>query len=218
MDFPYLRVALSNLFRKSSCEMYPIKPSEAAPNYRGRIVYHSDRCIGCGMCERVCAGNAISHTTEKREDGELYSMTFNLGSCTFCATCADFCSRSAIELTRDYHMIATKDEDLLVKGSFVKAPPKKPAPKPAAKPAAAPAAAPAPAAPAASAPAEVKPREDGKPVNDPARCVYCTLCARKCPAEALTVNRAEKTWECDYEKCIGCGTCAEACPKKCIIL
>ena len=25
-------------------------------------------------------------------------------------------------------------------------------------------------------------------------CVFCTLCARKCPAEAITVDRAEKKW------------------------
>ena len=144
MDFPFVKEAISQLFSKPSCAMYPAVPSEAAPNYRGRIVYHADKCIGCGMCERVCAGNAISRTVEKTEEGDKITLTFNLGSCTFCATCADFCSRKAIELTGDYHMIATKEEDLLVTGSFIKKPPvKKAAPAPAAKPAAE-----APAAPA----------------------------------------------------------------------
>ena len=114
MDFPFVKEAISQLFSKPSCAMYPAVPSEAAPNYRGRIVYHADKCIGCGMCERVCAGNAISRTVEKTEEGDKITLTFNLGSCTFCATCADFCSRKAIELTGDYHMIATKEEDLLV--------------------------------------------------------------------------------------------------------
>ena len=110
MDFPFVKEAISQLFSKPSCAMYPAVPSEAAPNYRGRIVYHADKCIGCGMCERVCAGNAISRTVEKTEEGDKITLTFNLGSCTFCATCADFCSRKAIELTGDYHMIATKEE------------------------------------------------------------------------------------------------------------
>ena len=153
MDFPFVKEAISQLFSKPSCAMYPAVPSEAAPSYRGRIVYHADKCIGCGMCERVCAGNAISRTVEKTEEGDKITLTFNLGSCTFCATCADFCSRKAIELTGDYHMIATKEEDLLVTGSFIKKPPvKKAAPAPAAKPAAeAPAAAalPAPDSPCA---------------------------------------------------------------------
>ena len=214
MDFPFVKEAISQLFSKPSCAMYPAVPSEAAPNYRGRIVYHADKCIGCGMCERVCASNAISRTVEKTEEGDKITLTFNLGSCTFCATCADFCSRKAIELTGDYHMIATKEEDLLVTGSFIKKPPvKKAAPAPAAKPAAE-----APAAPAEAPAAEVRPRDDGKPVSDPAKCVYCTLCARKCPAGAIEVDRANKTWKLDDEKCVACGTCAEACPKKCIIM
>lgn len=212
MDFPFVKEAISQLFSKPSCAMYPAVPSEAAPNYRGRIVYHADRCIACGMCERVCSGNAITRTVEKTEEGDKITLTFNLGSCTFCATCADFCSRKAIELSGDYHMVATKEEDLLVTGSFIKKPPvKKAAPAPAAKPA-------TPAAPSETPAVEVKPRDDGKPVSDPAKCVYCTLCAKKCPAGAIEVDRANKTWKLDDEKCVACGTCAEACPKKCIIM
>ena len=212
MDFPFVKEAISQLFSKPSCAMYPAVPSEAAPNYRGRIVYHADRCIACGMCERVCSGNAITRTVEKTEEGDKITLTFNLGSCTFCATCADFCSRKAIELSSDYHMVATKEEDLLVSGSFIKKPPvKKAAPAPAAKPA-------TPAAPSETPAVEVKPRDDGKPVSDPAKCVYCTLCAKKCPAGAIEVDRANKTWKLDDEKCVACGTCAEACPKKCIIM
>lgn len=212
MDLPFIQEAVKQLFSKSSCAMYPAVPSEAAPRYRGRIVYHPELCINCGMCERVCSGNAITRTVEKTEEGDKVTMTFNLGSCTFCATCADFCSRHAIEFTGDYHMVATKEEDLLVTGTFIKKPPvKKPAPP---KPTAASAADATPATPAKP----VKPRGDGKPVNDPSKCVYCTLCARKCPAGALEVDRAAKTWTLDEDKCVGCGTCAETCPKKCILI
>lgn len=130
MDFPFIKEAISQLFSKSSCAMYPAAESPAAPNYRGRIVYHPDRCIACGMCERVCSGNAITRRVEKTDEGDKITLTFNLGSCTFCATCADFCSRNAIEFTGDYHMVATKEEDLLVSGSFIKKPPaKKPRPR-----------------------------------------------------------------------------------------
>ena len=167
-----------------------------------------------GKQYKVATDDVITVEKIEGNEGDKITLTFNLGSCTFCATCADFCSRKAIELTGDYHMIATKEEDLLVTGSFIKKPPvKKAAPAPAAKPAAE-----APAAPAEAPAAEVRPRDDGKPVSDPAKCVYCTLCARKCPAGAIEVDRANKTWKLDDEKCVACGTCAEACPKKCIIM
>ena len=48
MDFPFVKEAISQLFSKSSCAMYPAVPSQAAPGYRGRIVYHADKCIACG--------------------------------------------------------------------------------------------------------------------------------------------------------------------------
>ena len=227
MDFPFLKEAVNGLFSNSSCDMYPVKPSEAAPRYRGRIVYHPDKCINCMMCERVCSGNAITHTIEKTEEGDRVTRTFYLGSCTFCATCADFCNHGAIEFTGDYHMVATKEEDLMVTGTFIKKPPVKKAapPKPAApaapkaeeKPAEDKAVPKAEEKPAEAAPA-IQPRDDGKPVQDASKCVYCTICARKCPAGALTVDRAAKTWTLDEDLCVGCGTCAEACPKKCIII
>lgn len=230
MDFPFLKEAVNGLFSQSSCDMYPVRTSEAAPRYRGRIVFHPDKCINCMMCERVCSGNAITHSIEKTDEGDRVTRTFYLGSCTFCATCADFCNHGAIEFTGDYHMIATKEEDLLVSGTFVKKPPvKKPAPpKPAAPAAAKPAEAPAAAPKAAETPAEapkaeetapaVQPRDDGKPVQDPGKCIYCTICARKCPAGALTVDRAAKTWALDEDLCVACGTCSEVCPKKAIVM
>lgn len=45
-------------------------------------------------------------------------------------------------------------------------------------------------------------------------CVYCTVCAKKCPTGALLVNRAEKKWAIDRLLCINCGYCVDACPKK----
>ena len=254
MDLPFAVEAIKGLFSRPSTAMYPAKPSTAAENYRGRIVFHPEKCINCMMCERVCSGNAITHTVEKTEEGERITRTFYLGSCTFCATCMDFCNDNAIEFTRDYHMIATREEDLMVSGTFIKKPPvRKPkpaapaAPAAAAKPAAAapaakpeaekqaPTAAPAkstesapavkaepekaavPAPAAAPAPA-IEPRDDGKPVSDPSKCVYCGICAKKCPMQAITVDRVAKTWTLDEDACIACGTCAECCPKKCIIM
>ena len=45
-------------------------------------------------------------------------------------------------------------------------------------------------------------------------CVYCNICAKKCPTDALLVNRAQKKWAIDRLRCITCGYCVEACPKK----
>ena len=107
MDFPYVKEALTKLFSKPSTIAFPAAPSPAKPNYRGRIIFYPDKCINCNMCERVCAGQAISHTSEPCEEGEKITRQFYLGSCTFCSHCASFCTHGAIELSDDYH----KDED-----------------------------------------------------------------------------------------------------------
>ena len=125
MDFPFIKEALTQLFSKPSTIAFPAAPSPAKPNYRGRIVFHPDKCINCNMCERVCAGQAISHTSEPCEEGEKITRQFYLGSCTFCSHCASFCTHGAIELSDDYHMIATKEEDLIVSGTFIRKAPRR---------------------------------------------------------------------------------------------
>jgi formate hydrogenlyase subunit 6/NADH:ubiquinone oxidoreductase subunit I len=49
-------------------------------------------------------------------------------------------------------------------------------------------------------------------------CVFCNVCAKKCPTGALTVNRPQKRWAIDRLLCIGCGYCVETCPKKSLAL
>ena len=124
--FPYVREALSQVFSTPSTERYPMVKKEAAPGYRGRIKFHPDRCINCGLCLKVCSPGAIVRTVEKTEEGDRVTMEFHMDSCTFCQMCADFCSKNSIELTNDYEMVASDPADLIERGSFIK---KKPAPR-----------------------------------------------------------------------------------------
>lgn len=129
MKFPYIKEAISSLFEKPSTERYPFVKKEAPFGYRGKLLYHVDKCIGCGICIRVCAGGAITKTSEKTDEGEKITMEFNMGSCTFCQMCVDFCPRHAIELTNEYSMVTDDKETLKVGGSFIKKIPPRPAPK-----------------------------------------------------------------------------------------
>ena len=67
-------------------------------------------------------------------------------------------------------------------------------------------------------PGQEGPKAGARPANDQEKCVYCTLCAKKCPQGAIAVDRAAKTWALDGKKCIGCGLCAASCPKKCLTM
>jgi NADH-quinone oxidoreductase subunit F len=48
---------------------------------------------------------------------------------------------------------------------------------------------------------------------DPTQCKACMICARKCPAEAIT-GAKNQIHVIDQEKCTKCGTCLEACPPR----
>ena len=122
MIVPFMKVALKNLFLKTDCEKYPAVPKEAPAAYRGRLVFHPEGCIGCGICERVCSPQAISTVVEHREDGDYITRTFHMGSCTFCQTCVDFCPRHTIEMSKDYNMVVTNEDDLKVTGTYKKKP------------------------------------------------------------------------------------------------
>jgi len=126
MGLPFIKEAITQLFSKPSTEKYPLVKKEVSDGFRGKLVFHPELCINCGMCMRVCAPQAITRTIEKTEEGDRITMEFHMGSCTFCSMCADFCSKNSIELSKEYSMVVTNEDDLKVRGSFIKkAPPKK---------------------------------------------------------------------------------------------
>ncbi|MBN1432917.1 MAG: 4Fe-4S dicluster domain-containing protein [Methanomicrobiaceae archaeon] len=47
-------------------------------------------------------------------------------------------------------------------------------------------------------------------------CIYCGLCSKNCPADAIEVSKDDRTWEIDRFRCIICNSCVEACPKDCL--
>lgn len=54
--------------------------------------------------------------------------------------------------------------------------------------------------------------------NDMDVCICCGMCARRCPAGALAVDRKGGTWSIDPYACVVCGECIESCPKHCLTM
>ena len=50
------------------------------------------------------------------------------------------------------------------------------------------------------------------------QCIFCGMCARKCPTNAITVTKESKEFDLRSLQCIMCGSCVDACPKKCLIM
>lgn len=52
--------------------------------------------------------------------------------------------------------------------------------------------------------------------NDIARCIFCGICEKRCPADAIEVKKQDRTWSIDVFRCVQCGSCARECPQKCL--
>lgn len=61
-------------------------------------------------------------------------------------------------------------------------------------------------------------RTKGHVSNDIETCILCGICEKKCPCEAIVVNKAEKTWAIDVFRCVQCRSCVLACPKSCLTM
>ena len=61
-------------------------------------------------------------------------------------------------------------------------------------------------------PARTSPLTRGHVVFNPAACRSCGLCSRRCPCEAIRIEKEAKIWEIDRLRCAACGDCVEGCP------
>ena len=50
-------------------------------------------------------------------------------------------------------------------------------------------------------------------IND---CIFCSICQKKCPTNAIVVDKANRSWTIERMQCIQCSCCVEVCPKKCL--
>ena len=53
---------------------------------------------------------------------------------------------------------------------------------------------------------------------NPAGCITCRTCQRKCPTQAIVVDVKEKSWQIDNMRCVVCAVCVDTCPTKCLTM
>ncbi len=51
-----------------------------------------------------------------------------------------------------------------------------------------------------------------RPIYIPENCTYCSVCAERCPFQAIHVD--QKMWKYNNRKCFGCGVCVDHCTSK----
>ncbi len=100
----------SCLFKKPVTQEYPFIKVQAPEGYRGRQIFHPEKCISCGLCERDCPANAI----ELIEVSGRRLPHFYLDRCIFCYQCAEACPREAIEFSTNFELSTTEKAEMVV--------------------------------------------------------------------------------------------------------
>jgi len=86
--------AAADLIEKGELEINP--PVDIPSNYRGKLIYDKECCIGCKLCTRVCPSEALVFDAEKRK------VKHYVARCTFCGQCVNICPKSCFEFSDEF--------------------------------------------------------------------------------------------------------------------
>jgi len=62
--------------------------------------------------------------------------------------------------------------------------------------------------------AKKTPISRGHVVFDGSTCISCGICLRRCPSQAIVLNKEAKSWQINRFRCVVCNSCVDTCPTK----
>jgi len=106
---------------------YPAEKLPIGPRYRAvhklLRLWESgyERCIGCGLCEKICISDCIRMDTKIDENSrkEVTEYSINLGRCIFCGYCAEVCPELAIVHGGRYENASEQREHFIIKDDML---------------------------------------------------------------------------------------------------
>ncbi len=95
---------------------YPEEKVTLPPAYRGRPVLvakedGTEKCVACGLCEKMCPASAIKIVAAERENPEdryPASYTLDMSRCVYCGYCEEVCPKEAIVMSAEYQGLADR--------------------------------------------------------------------------------------------------------------
>lgn len=102
--------------RKVFTVYYPEEKVTVPPAYRGRPVLvvrgdGTEKCVACGLCEKICPASAISIVGAERENADRYpaSYSIDMSRCVYCGYCEEVCPKEAVVMSHEYEGLAARN-------------------------------------------------------------------------------------------------------------
>ncbi|MBC7329039.1 NADH-quinone oxidoreductase subunit I [bacterium] len=113
-----LSITFLYFWRRKVTVQYPEERIEHPPRFRASVDVDINKCIACGICQRVCPSKVIEIEAWRVKEGEKEvrkprSFTLNLGRCMVCGLCAEYCPTEAIRMTQEYELSGYTREALV---------------------------------------------------------------------------------------------------------
>ena len=96
-----LKQVLQSIFKKPATLHYPMQKSPMPDKFRGKLVFHPEKCIGCKLCMKDCPSGAIEIVKVGEKN---FEARIDLGKCIYCAQCVDTCPKKALEATKEFEL------------------------------------------------------------------------------------------------------------------
>jgi len=111
---------LRHVLKTPSTVHYPFVKVDMPDQFRGKILFIAEKCVGCKLCQKDCPANCIviNKVGDKR-----FEAVFELDRCIYCSQCVDSCNKDALETSPEYELASLDRASLHVVFHAPEAPP-----------------------------------------------------------------------------------------------
>ena len=96
-----IEFVLKSLFKKPATINYPFEKMAMPENFRGKLIFYPEKCIGCLLCMKDCPAAAI---VIKKVGDKKFMAEIDLAKCVYCAQCVDSCPKKALAITPEFEL------------------------------------------------------------------------------------------------------------------